>query len=223
MKIFRIVKKVFFLRLTILSNLTIALDCISMKNQECKISSEIISIYSNNNLIFYPFSIKINKSSGNCNNINDPYARICIPDVIKNINIRVFNLMTRTNETKHIEWHEKCKCECRVNRIICNNKQYWNKYKCRCECKKLVDKDKCDKGFILNPSNCECECDKSCNIGEYLNYLNSKCRKKLVDPLVEECTENINETKLVEKTLDKNENKDKCSFYVVYRALFWIF
>ena len=65
--------------------------------------------------------------------------------------------------------------------------------------------------------------DKSCNIGEYLNYLNSKCRKKLVDPLVEECTENINETKLVEKTLDKNENKDKCSFYVVYKALLWTF
>ena len=65
--------------------------------------------------------------------------------------------------------------------------------------------------------------DKSCNIGEYLNYLNSKCRKKLVDPLVEECTENINETKLVEKTLDKNENKDKCNSYVVYKVLFWTF
>ena len=47
--------------------------------------------------------------------------------------------------------------------------------------------------------------------------------KKLVDPLVEECTENINETKLVEKTLDKNENKDKCNSYVVYKVLFWTF
>ena len=67
---------------------------------------------------------------------------------------------------------------------------------------KLIDKRVCDKGFIWNLSNCECECDKSCNIGEYLDYLTCKCRKKLIDPLIEECTENINETKLVEKTLD---------------------
>ena len=52
---------------------------------------------------------------------------------------------------------------------------------------------------------------------------NCKHRKKLVDPLIETCTENINETKPAEKTLDKNENKDKCNFYVVYKALFWTF
>ena len=118
MKIFRFVKNVFFLGLTILSNFTNALDCISMKNQECKIRPEIININSNNP-IFYPFSIKINKCSGNWNNINNPYARICVPDVIKNFNVRVFNLMSRTNETIFIEWHDKCKCECRF--VITNN------------------------------------------------------------------------------------------------------
>ena len=55
--------------------------------------------------MFYPFSIKVNKFNGNCNNINDPYARICVPDVIKDLNVKVFNLMTRTNETKFIQWH----------------------------------------------------------------------------------------------------------------------
>ena len=83
----------------------------------------------------------------------------------------------------------------------------------------MIDKGVCDKGFIWNPSNCECECDKSCDIGEYLDYSKCKCRKKLVDQLVEECIENIEETKLVKKTLDKNgktldENK--------YKMLFWI-
>ena len=126
MKIFRFVKKVFFLGLTILSNFTNGLDCISTKNQECKIRPEIISINSNNP-IFYPFNIKINKCSGNCNNISDPYARICIPDAVKNLNLKVFNLMTLTNETRHIKWHEKCKCECRLDAIACNNKQRWNK------------------------------------------------------------------------------------------------
>ena len=77
----------------------------------------------------------------------------------------------------------------------------------------------------MNPSNCEWECDKSCGIGEYLDYSNCECRKKLIDPLAEECTESIDETKLVKKTLDKieNENKDRCTFCIVYRVLFWTF
>ena len=98
MKRFRLIKKVFFLRLTILSNFTNALDSISMKNSECKKRPKIISSNSNNSM-FYPFSIKVNKCSGNRNNINDPYARICVPDIVKNLNVKVFNLMSRTNET----------------------------------------------------------------------------------------------------------------------------
>ena len=196
------------------------LECISMKNQECKVRPEIVNINSNGP-IFYPFSIKINKYSGNCSNINDPYAKICIPDIVKNLNVKVFNLMSRPNETRHIKWHERCKCKCRLDKIICNNKQRWNKDQCRCECKELIDKGVCNKRFVWNPSNCECECDKSCNIGEYLDYSSCKCRKKLIDPLVEECTENINETSLVKKTLD--ENKDRCNSSVIYKALFWTF
>ena len=64
-------------------------------------------------IIFYPFSIKISKCSGNCSNINDTYAKICVPDIIKNLNVKVFNLMSRTNKTRFIEWHEKCKYKCR--------------------------------------------------------------------------------------------------------------
>ena len=141
-----------------------------MKNQECKVRPKIVSINSNNP-IFYPFSVKVNKCSGNCNNINDPYARICVPDFVKNLNVKVFNLMSRTNDTRSIEWHETCKCIRRSNKISYNNKQRWNKEKCRCECKELIDKRVCDKGFIFNSSNCQCECDKSCV------YLDCKCKK----------------------------------------------
>ena len=122
---FQFIKKVFLVGLTILSNFTNAspsLSCISMKNKECKIRPEIININSNNP-IFYPFSIKINKYSGNCRNINNPYAKISVPDIIKNLNVKVFNLMSRTNETRFIEWHEQCKCECKLDAIVCNNKQ----------------------------------------------------------------------------------------------------
>ena len=65
----------------------------------------------------------------------------------------------------------------------------------------MIDKGVCDKRSIWNPINCRCECDKSCGIGEYLDYSNGKCRKKLIDPLVEECTENMNEANLVKKKL----------------------
>ena len=117
MKIFSIAKNVFDLGLTILLNIINALDCISMKNQECKVRPEIININSNNPM-FYLFSIKVNK----CNNINDPYAKICVPDIVKNLNVKVFNLMSRTNETKQIKWCETCKFICRLYKIICNNK-----------------------------------------------------------------------------------------------------
>ena len=93
-----------------------------MGNQPCKTRSEIINVNSNNPIL-YPFSITASKSSGNCNNINDPYARVGVPDIVKNLNVKVFNLMSRTNETRHIEWHETCKCICRLDAIICNNKQ----------------------------------------------------------------------------------------------------
>ena len=107
--------------------------------------------------------------------------------------------MSRTNGTKFVKWHETCKYICRLDGIICNTKQQWSKNKCTCECKELIDKGTCDKVFIWNPSNCECDCGKSCDFGKYLDYLDCKCKKKLIDPLVEECTENINETSLVKK------------------------
>ena len=205
MKIFSFVEKVFILGLTVLSSsITGALKCVSMNNQNCKVRPKIVDIDSNSSM-FYPFSIKVNKCSGNCNSINDPYAKLCVPDTIKDSNVRVFNLMSRTNETRQIAWHETCKCICRLDKIICNSKQRWHEDKCRCECKE-----------------CECECDNSCSIGEYLDYSSCKCRKKLVDPLLEECTENINETKLVNITV-KNKNNDRCRSCVVYKVLFGIF
>ena len=192
------------------------LECVSMNNQEYKVRPEMVTI------LFYPFSIRTSKYSGTCNNINDPYAKMCVPDVVKNLNINVFNLLSKTNETRHIKWHETFKCNCRLDASACNYKQRCNENKCKCECKELIDNGLCDKELVWNPSNCECECDKSCDIGEYLNYKNCKCRKKLVHKLVEECikTRLVEETRLVETS---PEIKDKCNSCTVFRVLFWIF
>ena len=115
------IKKIFYIGSLFLSSLvsTTPLGCISIKNQECKVRPEITNVNSNNP-IFYHFRIKINKWSGNFNNINNPFAKICVPDVIKDLNVKVFYLMPRTNETRFIKWHETCKCICRLDGIICN-------------------------------------------------------------------------------------------------------
>ena len=103
-----------------------SLSCISMNTQEYKTRPQAINV-NGDEPEFCPFSNKTSKCSGSCNNINYPYAKICVPDIVKNLNVKVFNLMSRTNETRYIEWHETCKCECKFGANVCNNKQRWNK------------------------------------------------------------------------------------------------
>ena len=135
--------------------------------------------------------------------------------------------MSRNNEIRHIKWHKTCKGKCRLDASICNNKQRWNYENCRCECKELIDKGVCDEGFTWNPSNCDCECDKSCDIGEYLDYKNCRCRKKIIDQLIEECSENIDGNEMLYNetlnavpldTISSSDNKtsDSCIVYIIY-------
>ena len=145
-KMFRFIKQTFVSTLMFFGSLPSVnpLEDVSMNNQECKIRLENFNVNSNDPT-FYPLSIKTNKCSGSCNNINDPYAKLCVPDIVQNLNTKVFSLLSRTNETRHIKWHETCKCKCRLHASVFNNKQRLNEDKCRCECKELIDKDMCDK------------------------------------------------------------------------------
>ena len=88
---FRFVKQTFYSTLMFFASLSSlnSLECLSMNNQECKVRPEIVNINSINPL-FYPCSVKANKCSGSCSNINDLYARICAPDIVKKI--KVFNI-----------------------------------------------------------------------------------------------------------------------------------
>ena len=98
----------FFVGLTILSSFTnanslnaIPLSCISMSNQECKTQPQVINV-NGDEPVFFPFSIETSKCSGSCINIIYPYAKIYFPDIVKKLNVKAFNLMSRTNETRHI-------------------------------------------------------------------------------------------------------------------------
>ena len=115
--------------------------------------------------------------------------------------------MSRNNESRSIKLHETCKCIYRLYKIICNSEERFNKDQCRCECKKLIDKGACNKGYIFDPSHCKCECDKWCNTSQYLDYLDCKCKKKIIDLIVEKCIEYDNITKKVNKTDNKADNK----------------
>ena len=82
----------------------------------------------------------IPKCKSSCNTIDNPYAKLCVPDITKNIDIKVFNLISRTNEKRHIEWHKTCKCKCKLDANVCSNKQRCNEDKYRWECKELIEK-----------------------------------------------------------------------------------
>ena len=109
---FEFIKRCFFTGLVFLSTLASVnlLSYISMNNQECRVRPQIVHV-NGDEPIFFPFSIKTSKCSGSFNNINNPYAKLCVPDVVKNLNVR----MSRTNETRHIECHETYKFNCRLD------------------------------------------------------------------------------------------------------------
>ena len=76
--------------------------------------------------LFYLYNELVNKCSGSCNTLDNPMTKLCIPNVIKRVNMQVYNFLMRLNETRNVLWHESCKCVCKLNSSVCNNKQIWN-------------------------------------------------------------------------------------------------
>ena len=109
----------FFAGLAFVSTLTgvNSLICISMNNQECKVRPQIVNV-NGNDPVFFPFNVKINKCSGSCNNINNPLAKLCSWYCKKTYNAKMFNVVSGTNQTRRIEWHEMCKCKLDLNIVF---------------------------------------------------------------------------------------------------------
>ena len=102
------------------------------KNRPCQDRSTRVNINWNEGL-YYPFTVSVSKCDGSCNSIDDPYAKVCVPDKVKGMNVKkVFNLMLRVNDTIFLVHHESCKYKCglkvyvRMNESVCNSKQKWN-------------------------------------------------------------------------------------------------
>ena len=155
--------------------------------------------------LFYPYNVLVNKCSGSCNTLDNPMSKICVPKVIKNVNIKFYIFLMMLNETRSVLWHESCKCVYKLNSSVCNNKHIWNGDTCRCNCNKdFAGIINYAKGYAWNPSTCECQCDTRCKPGQYLDHKNCICKNKLVGRLIEECSSVINETMTNSNNYDYN-------------------
>ena len=150
-------------------------------------------------------------------------AKLCVPNIIKRINMKVYNFLMRLNETRNVLWHESCKCVCRLNSSVCNSKQIWNSDTCRCDCNEdFAGIISCDKGYTWNPSTCERQCDTWCKPGQYLDHKNFICKNKLIGRVIEEFTSIINETMMNNKDNITNDNTITNIFVGLFSVLLFI-
>ena len=195
-----------------------ALECVSVVNQKCMPRPKILDVNEGvGKALFYPYNVLVNKCSGSCNTLDNPMTKLCVPNVIKSVNMQVYNFLMMLNETRNVLWHESCKCICKLNSSVCINKQIWNGDTCRCNSNQdFVGIINCTKGYTWNPSTCKCQCDTWCKPGQYLDHKNCVCKNKLIGRVIEECTSVTNETMI-------NNNKDNITNNNTYLILFIVF
>ena len=194
---------------------TKALECVSVVNQKCMPRPKILDVNEGvGEALFYLYNVLVNKCSGSYDTLDDPMARLCVPNIIKNVNMKVYNFLMMLNETRNVLWHESCKCVCRLNSLVCNSKQIWNSDTCRCDCNEdFAGIINWTKGYMWNPSTCECQCDMWCKPGQYLDHKNCVCKNKLVGRIIGECTSIINETMM--NNVDNKDNDNTITYILL--------
>ena len=200
---------------------TKALECVSVTNQECMPRPKIIDVNEGvGEALFYPYNVLVNKCSGSCDTLDNPIAKLCIPSMIKRINMKIYNFLMMLNETRNILWHESFKCVCRLNSSVCNSKQIWNSDTCKCDCNEyFAGIINCIKGYTWNPSTCECQCDMWCKADQYLDHKNCVCKNKLIGRVIAECTSVTNETMMNNRDNITNDNTTTYIFIGLFSIL----
>ena len=137
---------------------TKALECVSVINKKCIPRAKILDVNEGvGEVLFCPYNVLVNKCSGGCDTLDNPMPKLYVPNVIKRINMKVYNFLMRLNETRNVLRHESCKCVCRLYSSVCNNKQISNSDACRCHCNEdFAGITNYNKGYMWNPSTCEC-------------------------------------------------------------------
>ena len=100
-----------------------ALECVSVINQKCMSRPKILAVNEGvGEALFYPYNVLVNKCNGSCNTFDNPMAKLCVPNVIKSVDMQVYNFLMRLKETRNVLWHKSCKYVCKLNSSLCNNK-----------------------------------------------------------------------------------------------------
>ena len=199
-----------------------ALECVSVVNQKCMPRPKILDVNEGvGEALFYPYNVLVNKCSGSCNTLDNPMTKLCGPNIMTRINMKVHNFLMMLSETRNVLWHESCKCVCKLNSSVCNNKQIWNGDTFRCDCNEdFAGIINCTKGYTWNPSTCECQWNTWCKPGQYLDHKNCVCKNKLVGRLISECTSIINETMMNNNNYDNDNDDDYNAITYVFIGLF---
>ena len=194
---------------------TKALEYVSVTNQECMPRPKILDVNEGvGEALFFPYNVLVNKCSGSCETLDNPVAKMCVPNIIKRITMKVYNFLMRLNKTRNVLQHESCKCVCRLNSSVCNSKQIWNSDTCRCDCNDdFAGIINCTKGYTWNPSTCACECDMWCKPGQYLDHKNCAYKNKLIGRVIAECTSVINETMM--NNVDNKDNDNTITYIFI--------
>ena len=203
---------------------TRALECVSVINQKWMPRPKVLDVNEGvGEALFYPYNVLVNKCNGSCNTLDNPMAKLFVPNIINRINMKVCNFLMRLNETRNVLWHESCKCVCKLNSPVCNKKQIWNSDTCRCDCNEdCAGIINCTKSYTWNPSTCECQCNMWCKPGQYLEHKNCICKNKLIGRVIEERTGVIIEIMINNKDNITNDNTYLILF-ILFLVLFIVF
>ena len=151
---FSVNKQVFIVLLSFSNSL--ATKCVPLNNEPCMIRPFLVDL----NLVelkYYPTMINLDKCSGSCNSADDLSIKICVSSKTKDVNVKVFNMITSKTEAKTMLKHISCDCKCKFNSTTCYSNKKWNNETCKCECKSYCT---CKKDYSWNPSPCIFENDK---------------------------------------------------------------
>ena len=144
-------KKIFITLLTRIINAFNHTKCASLSNQKCISQPNLIILHPNEYIqgfCYYPFAVNLDKCTGSCNTLNELSNKVCIPNETENLNLSIFNMITRIKESKTLTKHFSCKCKCKCDGRKCNSNHQWNKDKCQCQCKNLKEHHVCGEHYI---------------------------------------------------------------------------
>ena len=119
---FSLIKKVWgmlCILISVLSAISVSSYCLLLKNKECKVRKVIID----NRYMTYSYKIRVDRCIGSCNDKDNPYFKVCLPDSVKNISVKSFDLISKKNVLKNISFHKTCKCGCLLDEKVSNNLQ----------------------------------------------------------------------------------------------------